>query len=111
MKIRRVEKVVAQKDLGVIVTETLLLEKQCAEGARKADALLGMIRRLFEDLDASSFRILYKSYVRPHLEYCVQAWSPYLRKDKSMLEKVQRRVTRLMKWSKRLSHEDRIKCL
>ena len=84
-----IEKGDAQKDLGVIVTETLLPEKQCAEAARKANAVLGMIRKQVKDLDAHSFRILYKSYVRPHLQYCMQTWSPYLQKDKSMLEKVE----------------------
>ena len=39
---------------------------------------------------------VYKSMVRPHLDYCIQAWKPHLRKDVDRLEKVQRRATKMI---------------
>jgi len=39
---------------------------------------------------------LYKTLVRPHVEYCVSAWSPYYKKDKELLEKVQHRFTKMI---------------
>ena len=48
---------------------------------------IGMIRRNISYKDKSLIVPLYKAIVRPHLEYCIQAWSPYLRKDIDMLEK------------------------
>ena len=43
--------------------------------------VLGMIRRQFKDMDKECFNILYKSFVRLHKEYAIQAWSPYLKRD------------------------------
>jgi len=54
---------------------------------------------------------LYQSLVRPKLEYCVQAWLPHLRKDIDLLEKVQKRATRLMVRDKSLSYHQRLKKL
>jgi len=43
------------------------------------------------------FLIIHKRFVRPHLEYAVKSWSPYLKGDMEHLEKVQRRATKLVK--------------
>ena len=51
------------------------------------------------------------SYIRPHIEYCVQAWSPYYAKDIDMLEKIQHRATKLIPQLANLPYEERIQNL
>ena len=45
------------------------------------------MRRNFRRLEKPEFLALYKAYIRPHMEFCVQAWSPHLRKDIETLER------------------------
>ena len=54
---------------------------------------------------------LYKTYVRPHLKYCVQLWCPYLAKDIDILEKVQVYATKLVKELERLPYTTRLQKL
>jgi len=88
-----------EKDLGVIVHESLKSSCQCIEAVKSANTTLGMISRTFMYKNkVPKLQLgLYKSlYVRPKLEYCIQAWRPYLCEDIELIEKVQRRATRLM---------------
>jgi hypothetical protein len=74
--------------------------------------VLGLIRREFHSLDPISFWIIYKTYIRPHLEYAIQAWSPYFSNDIECLERMQHRATKLVRGFAKLSqHEDRLKRL
>ena len=103
------EEVEEEKDLGVLITKNLSFSKYIAKAAAKANSVLGLIKRTFSYIDKESFLLLYKSYVRPHLEYCVQVWSPHLARDKDVLEKVQRRATKMVPELSHLCYEDRLR--
>ena len=47
--------------------------------------------------------------MRPHLEYCVQMWSPQYRRDVDLLEHIQRRATKMIQWAEHLQYEDRLR--
>ena len=57
------------------------------------------------------FTSIYKSAVRPHLEYASCVWSPMFKKDKILIENIQRRATKFVKCLKHMSYEDRLKTL
>ena len=82
------ESVDEERDLGVIIQSNLKVDKQCAKAAQIANSVWDMIRRSFINKGVDIILPLYKSLVRPRLEYCVQAWSPFLRKTE-LLEQVQ----------------------
>jgi len=97
--------------LGVIITGDLKWEKQCSEAVMKANRMLGMIKRNFVDRSKETIISLYKSLVRPNLEYCCQIRSPYYKKDIKLIEGVQRRATQLVTGMKELNYNDRWKQL
>ena len=73
--------------------------------------MMGLIRRTFSYLDGDTFKKLYSSFVRPHLEYANSIWSPHLRKHIKMLENVQIRGTKLVDGMKMMSYPERLKAL
>ena len=73
-------KTVKEKDLGVSMNANMIVSEQCRIAASNGNQVLGIIRRNITYIEKSLIVPLYKAIVRPHLEYCIQTWSPYLRK-------------------------------
>jgi hypothetical protein len=84
--------VAEETDIGVIVQSNLKPGKQCQRAANVATGVLKTIWRNFYYRDKKVYVNLYKQYVRPHLEFSVTAWAPWLETDKAILEKVQEKA-------------------
>ena len=98
-----------EKDLGVTISDNLKASNHVDEAVLKANRILGMINRNIENKSKYVLLPLYRALVRPHLEFCVQAWNPHLMKDIVKLERVQKRAVRMMKDLGGGSYEDKLK--
>ena len=105
------EAVREEKDLGVIVDEKLKFDTHTETQANKANKVLGLIRRTFDHLDEEMLVLLYRSLVRPHLEYCHPVVYPQYMKQEKMLEAVQRRATRLVPKIRKKEYPERLEKL
>ena len=83
---QKLEESLEEKDIGVVITANMKPNAQCARAARTAQGVLGQITRAFHYRDRHVFVRLYKQYVRPHLEFSTQAWSPWTEADRMCLE-------------------------
>ena len=106
VEITRVEK---EKDLGVIFDKDLKFSAHISEKINKANRNLGLINKNFTYLSKEMFLNLYKTLVRPHLEYASSVWAPKYKKDQVAIENVQRRATRMIRELAGMSYMDRNK--
>ena len=92
-----------------MVANNVKPSQQCSAAAGKANGVLGQVSRAVKYRDRRTFVQLYKVYVRPHLEYCIQAWSPYTQADKNKLEQVQRRAVNMVAGLRGRTYEQKLK--
>ena len=75
----------------------------------KGNQILGLIIAKIVYKEKELIMLLYKTIVRPHLEYRIQAWRPYHKIDIDMLERVQRRATKMIQTLKNINYGMRLK--
>ena len=111
MNFEDIETASEEKDLGVTFQQDLKFSSHIAEKVNKANSTLSLIVRTFDYIEKDSFILLYKSLVRPHVEYGNTIWYPFLRKDIESVEKIQRRATKLIPELKDMTYTERLKKL
>ena len=87
----------SEKDLGILINENLKYNQQCNIAANKANNMLGILKNTFVSRDTYTWKKLYTIYIRPHLEFAIQAWNPYLVSD---IKKLKRYNTKPRKFHK-----------
>ena len=98
------ESSVGKRDLEVLVDSRVTISQHC----KKANGILGCVRRGVVSRSKEVLLPLYSALVRPHLQYYVQFWAPPF-KDRELLERIQRRATKMIKVVEHLPYEERLR--
>jgi hypothetical protein len=109
MEGQQLEETEEERDVGVTMSRLLKPSAQCRNAARTAQTVLGQLTRAFHYRDRHVFLRLYVQYVRPHLEFCVPAWSPWQEGDKECLERVQKRAVGMISGLTGKTYEEKLK--
>ena len=99
------------KDLGVTIDADLRFDDHIHEIVKKANSMMGIIRRSFSHLDSKLFKLLFPAFVRSHLEYNQAVWAPSRRSLINLIEGVQIRATKLVDNLGHLVYEYRLRAI
>ena len=100
-----------EKYVGVIFSPNLKFDEHINTIINEANQLIGLIKRSFTHIDKNFLIKLYKSIVRPHLEYANVIWHPMYKRQIKLIEKVQRRFTKIIPNIKDLTYSERLRVL
>lgn len=98
-----------EKDLGVVIQDTLQPGQHISEIFGSTYRLLSNIRVAFHYMDKTMMEKIITTMIRPRVEYAAVVWSPHLKKDIRKLERVQRIATKMVPELKDLTYEERLK--
>ena len=107
----QLSKTESEKDLGIYVDPDLRFRRQAAGAVAKASQVLALIRRSFQAINCDTLPLLFKTLVRPHLEYGSCIWGPFFKTDQKAVERVQRRATRLIPELRGKPYSERLRLL
>ena len=104
-------RITQEKSLGVTLSANMKVSEQYGVAVSKGNQILGLIWSTLTYKEKQLIVPLYKAIIRTHLEYYIQAWRPYRKKDIDKLERIQRRATKMLTELRDLSFESRLlKC-
>ena len=98
-----------EKDLGVLFSTKFKFDEHLQLSAKKANKQLGIISKVFSSRSPQIIIPLYKSFVRPLLEYNSIIWSPYTKKNEKIVEKVQKRMCNLIFGARSSNYREKLK--
>ena len=108
---RAIEVVDHEKDLGVIVPSNLTFEEQVAAIVSKTNSIIGLLKRSFITKDKSTMVKAIKTYIWPHIDYCCQVWSPWLKGLQNKIEQIQKKALRLIPTLQTMTYQEDLKGL
>ena len=106
---QQLDQVKEEKDLGVLIDDELKFHKQTAAAIKTANRVLGVVKKSYSYFDDRNLPLIYKSLIRPHLEYGNIVWGPFYKEDKIAIKRVQRRATKLVPRIKHYTYEERLR--
>ncbi|XP_065683578.1 uncharacterized protein LOC105845176 [Hydra vulgaris] len=100
-----------ERDLGIFLSNDLKWNQHIEVATRRANMILGLLKKTFRSRDIKLWGKLYTTYVRPHLEFAVPVWYPYLKGDIKEIEKIQHKATKIPHDIKSLLYAERCRRL
>lgn len=106
-----IDSTVCIKDLGIMLDSNLSFNQHVDYIVSKAQRLLGFVFRTFRSRNPDTLLPVYKSLIRPMLEYATPVWNSPAVRHISTLERVQKRFTKRLAGLREQSYDNRLRCL
>ena len=101
----------SEKDLGIWICGNLKSSMHCGVVYKSVCMTLGILRRIFGHFTQSSIPRILNIYLRPKMEYAIEAWAPWLRKDIALFDRIYHRATKLVVGLRNAPYSERLRKL